>query len=294
MPNTLAHIGLQVPLCKSIAKTIPLHWIALGCVIPDIPWVIRRIAAAFAFLDGIDLMLYAGIQASLAFSFLLAISLALCSKRMYWVAGILCANVLVHLLLDAAQIKWGNGVHLFAPFSWETLQLNLFWPEHGTSYLATAAGCILLVIYWPREVSRKIDFSPKPYRLLVAFTGIVLYLSAPLFLLEQPRKANYHFSQTLQDKEQRTGKYIELDRESYSAQEKTITVFSGETLSLTGNIPEKSGTLSVQGAFVAPDVINVTRFHEHGFYRASLSLIGILLIALFWLHSIVYQFKARS
>jgi len=51
MPNTLAHIAIQAPLTRLGMKEAPLQWIAVGCIIPDIPWIVQRI---FTYLPGID------------------------------------------------------------------------------------------------------------------------------------------------------------------------------------------------------------------------------------------------
>ena len=43
MPNTLAHIGVQGITTKSIFKFADLKWIYVGCIIPDLPWVLQRV-----------------------------------------------------------------------------------------------------------------------------------------------------------------------------------------------------------------------------------------------------------
>ena len=39
--------------------------------------------------------------------------------------GILALNSVFHLILDSLQTKWGNGVHLFAPVSWEVAEFRI-------------------------------------------------------------------------------------------------------------------------------------------------------------------------
>jgi hypothetical protein len=106
MPNTLAHIGLQTPLTKLGLKTAPLQWIALGCVIPDIPWILQRIFRLIPTLDPVSLRMYAVFQASLLSCCVLSLAFALLTRRTGFVFLVLSLNSLCHLLLDACQKKW--------------------------------------------------------------------------------------------------------------------------------------------------------------------------------------------
>ena len=56
--------------------------------------------------------------ASLAGTLLLCAAIAALTTTPRLVASVLGLNALLHLLLDATEQKWGNGVHLLAPFSW--------------------------------------------------------------------------------------------------------------------------------------------------------------------------------
>ena len=63
--------------------------------------------------------------------------------RVFLVLGF---GVLLHLLIDACQIKWGNGPHFLVPFDWRLTNFGFFWPEQLPSHLLTALGG-LYVIY---------------------------------------------------------------------------------------------------------------------------------------------------
>ena len=59
MPNTLAHIGLNAVATRVFIKRAELHWIYLGVVIPDLPWIIQRaIKILVPVVDAYDLRLY--------------------------------------------------------------------------------------------------------------------------------------------------------------------------------------------------------------------------------------------
>ena len=67
MPNTLAHLGVQGFITHAAIKDAEPKWIAFGCLIPDLPWILQRaIAVLLPQVDGYELRLYAIAQASLA------------------------------------------------------------------------------------------------------------------------------------------------------------------------------------------------------------------------------------
>ena len=127
MPNTLGHIGVQGVVTRLVFRDADSRWLLTGCILPDLPWIFQRAAvAAVPSLDLIDLRLYCVGQATLAGGLLLAGVLAALSRRPRVVFGVLGLNVILHLLLDACQRKWGGGVHLLAPLSWQDLRIGLF------------------------------------------------------------------------------------------------------------------------------------------------------------------------
>ena len=74
MPNTLVHLGVQSVSTKALPREADFKWIAVGCIIPDVPWIIQRIIlAAGTGIDRFELVLYATAQASF-FSSLIPVS----------------------------------------------------------------------------------------------------------------------------------------------------------------------------------------------------------------------------
>ena len=130
MPNTLVHLGIQGLGNRLVSTRIDLKWVFLGCIIPDLPWIFRRVIIGLnSAIDRYDVLLYSAVQASLLFCLLLALACALVSEKPRLVFAILAVNSLIHLLLDAVEIKWGNGVLLLAPLNWQLLNFNLVWPD---------------------------------------------------------------------------------------------------------------------------------------------------------------------
>jgi hypothetical protein len=287
MPNTLAHIGLQTPLTKLGLKTAPLQWIALGCVIPDIPWILQRIFRLIPTLDPVSLRMYAVFQASLLSCCVLSLAFALLTRRTGFVFLVLSLNSLFHLLLDACQKKWGNGVNLLAPFSWHTSNFAFFWPEDSISYILLGAGIIVCIFYGPKAVKNDL-FLQKPDTIKVTCLAfaLIFYTLGPVFFIDAAYNADIHFSRTIINKPQQAMKCIEIDRGRYNSQTKTIATYADDALSLN-NPPEIKGkSLSIKGIFDKKNSITITEYHEHKMYRDYASYAGLFFTLFLWLFSI--------
>lgn len=288
MPNTLAHIGLQVPLGKAGFPQIPLQWILVGCIIPDIPWILQRILKITPLIDPVTLRLYAIIQASFFFCCILSLIFALFTRKTGVIFLVLSANSLFHLLLDGCQIKWGNGVHLLAPFSWHTTNFGFFWPEDSITLLISAAGIAALIYYWPKADKSKL-FLQKPNRIKAVFLAVfaIGYFTIPLLFIKDAYNADVHYSKTILNKSEQLGKPVEIDRGNYNSITKTIGNYADSALPLNNPPKIDSGSLSIKGIFDQKNRITVTEFHEHKGFRDYASYAGLLSILLIWLHSII-------
>lgn len=235
-----------------------------------------------------DLRLYVIIQSSLLFSVLLAFALAMFSARYWKVFFVLSVNAFLHLLLDATQVKWANGVHLFAPFSWKLINFGFFWPENIFTYLLTAGGIAFFVLTWKGASGAESDLKLKSLSRYAGF-GVILavYMVAPLFILNAPEREDNHFVHTLRDYENRPGKHIELDRKQFDAHAGTIDTFGDEEIKVKGVDLNKSAVLSINGRFVAPDTIQVTEYHVHNdVFRDGASYVGLTLILIVWIFAL--------
>lgn len=288
MPNTLVHLGIQSVSSKALFKGADFKWIALGCIIPDIPWILKRIAIFTGLgVNQYDLTQYASVQASLLFSLLLCGAVALVSSSPARIFLLLGTNSLFHLLLDATQIKWANGVHFFAPFSWQMTSFNLMWPENPINYGLTAAGIIALIYFGVKDRQKSTALTLKPGQLIGAILLLVLYFSLPIWLKSGPYNVDNHFAATIRSVEERAGKYIELDRSHYRQKDKTVKVFSREFIRVTGDQPSHDTLLSVQGRFTDNHTIHISKYHIHGPVRDASSALAIVGIILIWLVAFV-------
>lgn len=297
MPNTLAHIGTQGFITHPLLKNSDIKWIYLGCILPDIPWILQRSVQSIGIdINAYDLRLYVIVQSTLLFSILMAFAFAMFSTRYWRVFLILGLNALLHLLLDAMQVKWANGIHLFAPFSWKLINFGLFWPENIFTYVLTFAGIVFFILTWKRSINSKSDLilnSLSRYAGFILF--IAVYLVAPLFILHAPENANNHFVHTLRDYENRQRKHIELDRKLFDANSSTIDTFGSEQIQLKGVDIKESAVLSISGKFISPDTIQVSEYHIHNdLLRDGASYLGLAFIILIWIFSVERGLKRIS
>ncbi len=283
MPNTLAHFGIQTIASKAVDRTAEVKWIALGCIIPDIPWIVQRLTAFLA--PGVDLLslrVYCLIQASFFFCLIISAAIALLHRNSLRLFLVLGGNSLAHLLLDAAQTKWANGVHLFVPFNWKLNQFHLFWPESGMTIVLTAAGLIIVAYCGWRERHRGFALQRSFFQGLVAFALLLFYLLLPFMFFSEVFEADNHYVQTILDKTQRPGKTIGFDRCRYDKSTAEITIFTSETFQLISDQSLSDGTISLRGRFADENTIVASMVHQHGRSRDVFSYAGLSLLLILW------------
>lgn len=295
MPNTLAHIGINSLITKYIIKKSDILWIYLGCVIPDFPWIVRKIIEfALPSVNGYDLQLYVIVHASLFFSLLLSLILALFStdvKKTFLILGI---GSLLHLILDSLQIKWANGVHLFAPFSWEMTNYGLFWPESNITYIITLLGLAFFIFYWNSNLISRPLIKFSFYRIVAVIILLFTYFILPLIFVVNVEQADNHYISTLRNENSRAGKYIEMDRKKVSFNEKTNTYwiesFDKSQIELINLRDLNNNRISIKGKFISKNAIYIEDYQKNwSLFRDGASYLGLFLILISWI--IYYRTK---
>ena len=287
-------MGVQGLTTRALLKDADYKWIYVGCIIPDLPWILLRIVRfAFPSINLYDLRLYAIVQSSFCFCLILSLALAALSINYWKTFTILGFNSFLHLFLDACQTKWANGVHFLSPFNWRLINFGLFWPESLPTYLLTAFGLIYLVWNWKRAVIIHFNLTWQPaLRLFVIIALIAVYFSIPLLLLDGPEEADNHFVKTLRNRNDRPGHHVELDRNSYLHHQSggTIRTYAGEELSVDGIKLDHPASVSVKGSFVTEDKIHVSQYHVHSkWFRSSASYLGLSLVSILCISALVRQ-----
>jgi len=288
VPNTLAHLGVQAVATRAVIKAADLKWICVGCVVPDLPWIMQRIVAALPVgISPLDLRLYAIVQSTLTASLILCGAISAFSSRPALVFRILAVNVMLHLLLDSLQIKWANGVHLLAPFDWELFNIGLFWPESPITILLNVLGLGVVVYIWYASPGNPVSLSFK--RRINVAGGVsltLIYVVAPVGFLDGPEQADNHSVKTLRETEFRAGRYVEFDRNSLIRDESgdRIQTLSGEEIAVVGVPADAPATISAKGRFIDNRTVVVNQTHGHWpLARDLASIVGLSLVALIWI-----------
>jgi len=298
MPNTIAHFGVQGLTTRFFLRDSDIKWIYLGCLVPDFSWIMQRfVLFVFPDVDGYDLRLYAVVQVSFLFCLLLGLALAVLSTRMWRVFAILALNAFLHLIPDACQIKWANGVHFLAPFSWQMTNFGLFWPESLPTHVMTFFGIAYVLAYWRKGFRSATNIRWRSVTRICAFTALIaVYFVAPFLLIGGPEELDNHFVKTLRDRHERTGSYIEIDRNHYvhTPGGGVMRTFAGEELNVEGVELDRSALLSIRGTFIAEDRVRVEEYHVHSWIRDGASYLGVLVFSLLWFSSILREKPWKS
>lgn len=208
------------------------------------------------------------------------------SARPVRVFGILAVNSFLHLVLDACQAKWANGVHLFAPCSWEMLNFGLFWPESLINVTLTLWGLAYVIVTWRRRGPGECRVVGSYGRRIIGGLALfVLYLGLPLLMLEGPERADNHFVSTLRTEDHRVGRYIEFDRRPYLRlpEGDLLLTYAGEHLVVDPRSLDRPGTVSVKGRFANRTTLHIQELRVHWpMFRDLSSYIGLTLVALVW------------
>jgi hypothetical protein len=286
VPNTLVHFAAQGAASHGVWRRLDPRWIYLGCLLPDVPWILRRAVVGLGLpADPFDLRLYTMAQASLAGTLLLCASLAALTAAPRLVASVLGLNALLHLLLDATEQKWGNGVHLMAPVSWRMTSFDLV-PGESPVFLSLAVAGALLVAW---EIARRrptaVAFDLRPARLAAAACLLAAYFLVPLPFLGAIEASGSYSVKVLREVDARPGRAVSLDRTGFDATPTGgfVQLWTGERVRATGAVPDHDATVSLHGTFLAPDVLRVDRLFEHRRDRDWPSYLALVLLAVVWL-----------
>jgi hypothetical protein len=284
MPNTLAHLGIQGLATRSIIHHADIKWVFLGAILPDIPWIVRRMVHFFVTgVDPISLRLYAIAQASLFLTLILAAAIALLSQRPRIVFFILGLNAFLHLVLDSLQTKWGNGVHLLAPISWNTLNFELFWPDSWITYLLSIFSLVYIILvlfkkHWEEIQSiRFIQFK----KIAGIFGLLTCYVVLPYVFMPQIIKADAHSIAKI--KNPCDNCLVAFDRAHYIVDNQHSLKTWAREYNIKKEHINHSAIVSIKCYFCDKETIIINDFYEHkGLNRDILSYFGLLIVFFIW------------
>ena len=285
MPNTLVHFAAQGAASRSLWRRLDPRWIYLGCLLPGVPWIVRRVVASLGVpADPIDLRMYAMAQASLAATLLLCGVFAALAAKPRLAFSVLGFNALVHLLLDACEMKWGNGVHLFAPFSWRMTSFDLISGEGVLMASLSIAGALLVAWEIVRPRLQSLDLDIRPVRVAAAGTLLVAYAVIPLAFLGSIEASNSYSVSTLRQADRRRGESVSLDRTMFRATAGggEVHLWTGEVVRATGTVPASDARLSLSGTFLESDLLRVDRFVQHRQHIDWQTYLALAMLSVLW------------
>jgi hypothetical protein len=286
VPNTLVHFAAQGAASRGLWRRLDPRWIYLGCLLPDVPWILRRAVVGLGLpVDAFDLRLYTMAQASLAGTLLLCAAVAFATAAPRLVLAVLGTNALLHLLLDATELKWGNGVHLAGPFSWRMTSFDLVPGESPVYLVLAVAGAILVAWEIVRPRAAALGFVRRPSRLAASAALLAAYFVFPLPFLGAIEASDSYSVKTLREVEARPGRTVGLDRTAFVAAPAGgfVHLWTGERVRAAGHVPGHDATVSLYGTFLAPDVLRVDRLVEHRQDRDWPSYLALALLTLVWI-----------
>jgi len=281
MPNTLAHIAVQGAIGRSLLRPGDLIWILIGCVIPDVAWIIWRVGMAVAGnWVPYQLKLYAIVQSSLLGSMILCAAIAALTPKPGRVFALLSVNAFLHLLLDATQTKWANGAIFGAPLTWRMTNFGLYWPEEWPTTLMTVLGLAACIYFsWRYRNSPLFTFTkPTSKKMVVAGVFLLLYVGLPPMIWSGAVAADNHFVHTLARVGDRLGRPVELDRSPYRLQDDQLLIrtITGEYLVADAPDLPQRGRLSVRATFIDSERILIDDYHWHNpGWRDGASVVGL-------------------
>lgn len=298
MPNTLSHIAVQSLFFGRFVSESSIKWVVLGALLSDIPWIVRKLLGAMPdFSDPYTVRLYAIVQASFLFCLVLCVAVSVFSKRFLPTFILLSASCLMHLILDATELKYSAGIHLFVPFSWYSFDLPILKTDGVAALILTFIGGAVAfflsvhVVLRHRKLSsgsRLMNLDLSTVRASVGLIALLVYFLLPIALIDQAISANVGSIGTLMERENRTGKTVKFDREWLKVQDGEVfmSTFANEDLAVENLSPDqKYNGRKVSGIveFVTSESVNFKVIHVYeNYWRDWASYPGLLFIIFYF------------
>jgi len=202
----------------------------------------------------------------------------------------------LHLILDALEDKWGNGVHLAAPFDWAHFSVGV-WPTESTvTWLISLGGVI--VIFLVHRLKTDAAMIHITWLRTIGMAGLIaFYAVIPMVFVDDVIASNSLYLGTLSQSSDRDGQLIEFDRSLVMVQGEDVVVESHTREVFTIVEPPEeiqSGSYSLKGRFVSKDRIQVTEWKSHSGLRDIASSIGLALIGAWFVAIVVLRCREES
>lgn len=286
MPNTIAHFAVAGLSTRWVVAGADFKWIYFASVVPDLPWILQRLINSLPIaVDSYDLRAYSITQSSLLFSIVFGVGISCLFNEKKKLLAIFSIGALLHLVLDAMQIKWANGVQFFLPIDWQLSRFDLFWPESFWTYTLTLSGVIYFLLHFKQSTKPvSLGTERRPALLLLGMSALLLWMLLPIAFIQTVYDSDNHYISTLSNAADRHGKYVEFDRSQLGAATNgsTLQTAFDENLFLNKVVGTNGEVVSIQGRFIDNSTIHVLAYHRHSKFRDRASMVGLSLVLLIW------------
>jgi len=289
MPDLLSHFGAGYLVSRWSVRRSDVPLILGGSLLPDVGWIARRALHGLFSTDSIALSVWLIPWHTPWVLLLGCATLALICRTPVRAFSILYGVSWVHLLLDASQTRFGNGVLFLYPLSMRETSWHLFWPESPVNHALAIGSFILLLglLFGLVDGPLTVGWAPsraseggQPSRRRRLFLSLIFVLAAVATVsLTRARlvEENVFNLRFVTDPSAFEGRRIALDRSLVVGDAPPrLRTFNGRQFLLTGDLDVNPGdTISLEGTY-GGGRIAVQRYHKHQEELRSLySLVGL-------------------
>ncbi len=281
MPDLLTHFGTTYGLFFPYRMKIDPRLIFLGALLPDLPWIARRVAVQLFGADPVAASTYLIPFATPFIALLASALIALFNREPRACFSLVFVPALWHLILDAMQSRLGNGVMFFYPFSFKEYDWQLFWPEDVSSYILLSASVALLLLLPAR--CRLLPFRLKNLGVAALLAAFILLF--PIATRQELVRHNVFSLDFITNPEGWENRVVNLDRdEIVSDSPLLIQSVNGRRFELVGGDGLKAGdSVSLRGIYRGGK-IHIQSIHRHReLLRSACSYLGLVFFAVVWL-----------
>jgi hypothetical protein len=296
MPDLLAHLGTGYAALRWAGGRRHVLLVLTGSLLPDVAWMGRRLLVRLAGFDPVEVSLWL-IPWHTPYSLLLAsVAAGLCARAPARATLLLAGGCALHLVLDSAQTRFGNGVLLLYPFSMRETSWRLFWPEDPMNQVLSLGSLALLgwallgPIRHRGEAPAPTAAAPaapvplgRPVRIATASLCILGIAATAAATRRDVVDSNVFGLGFVTDPGAFEGRPVSLDRDRIvGGSPLEVETFSGRRFPLQGVAGLKPGEVvslrgTLRGGTIAVEEVHI---HREGL-RSLYSYLGLLIFAAF-------------
>jgi hypothetical protein len=284
LPSLMVHYGTTLLAGWPVRHQSVTTALLLGATWPDVPWMALRVLDLWSPDElRIPLRLYAQAFHTPLMCLWGGLIFACFMQRPRPQALAFIGAAWFHLVLDAFQTRYGNGVALLYPFSWRVYDFELFWPDGTIGLILLAMStAVVLHAFWkglePLHLRR-----PSWLRVTALTLG---YLLMPLATWHAAFDANVFNALFIYFPSALEGKEVGFERNALvSSKPPRLRTWYDHHLALD-QVPDEArpgDVVSLRGTY-GEGQLKVRQFHIHSLdLHSTPSIVAfVMLVLAFW------------